>query len=162
MNRMWFFLLSALLAPAVGCGLVAEEEQTVKRPRVAVNLPPTPSLMPPEKVELLEDGSYSVAGLIQSKEGFGRGVRVSGQVMEKHSCMDATPGSLCPPSYFILVDSLEFPETQLLVVAPEDVVNGIEEGSQEIVSGLFVQWSRSKWYVRSEGMIEIFPEADRD
>ena len=162
MNRMWFFLLSALLTCAVGCGLVDEEEQTVKRPRVAVNLPPTPSLAPPEKVELLQDGSYTVAGLIQSEEGFGRGVRVSGQVLEKHSCRDATAGSLCPPSYFILVDSLEVPETQLLVVAPEEVLEGIEEGSQEIVSGLFVQWSRSKWYVRSEGMIEIFPETDAD
>jgi hypothetical protein len=150
-----------LLTTAVGCGLVAEEEeQAVKRPRVAVNLPPTPSLNPPEKVELLQDGSYSVAGLIGSNEGFGRGVRVFGMVLEKHSCRDASPGSLCPPSYFILVDSLEFPEIQLLVVAPEDVVGGIEEGSQEIVSGLFVQWSRSKWYVRSEGMIEIFPETD--
>ena len=122
-----------------------------------MNLPDSPPLEIPKKVEMLADGSYSIKGLLESaSEGFGREVRVKGQVLERHSCKDAAPGSLCPPSHFILVDSLEFPENQLLVVAPEDVLATVEEGTEEIVSGMFVQWSSTKWYVRSEGMVEVY------
>ena len=156
MSKACLYSVCIVLGLVLGCDSGSEEDQAPKRPRPAVNLPDSPPLVIPEKAQMLDDGSYSVAGLLESaSEGFDREVRVKGQVLERHSCRDADPGSLCPPAHFILVDSLEFPETQLLVVASEDVLGTVEESTEEIVSGRFVQWSSTKWYVRSEGMVEI-------
>lgn len=135
-----------------------QPEETPKRVLPKVVLPATPPLNIPSPEAMDPDGSYTVAGLLgTSVKGFERGVRVTGKVLEKHSCSDAKVGDLCPPAYLVLVDSLDAPGTQLLVVAPQEFIDQVEEGSSEVVSGVFRQWTLDKWFVRSEGLVEVTP-----
>ena len=151
---VFFFLLP-------GCDQ-GEGANEVKRVRPAVDLPDTPTLTIPQHTVLNQDGSYTVAGLLNSaEEHFGKGVRVTGIVLEKHTCKDAKEGTLCPPPYLLLVDSAERPANQLMVVGTEQRLSDSQEGESETVSGRFQQWSADKFYVRSEGLVEI-PEEDEE
>ena len=147
----------------IGCDVGQENDASSKRVRPAVDLPPVPSLELPTVKSVNEDGSYTVEGLLHNgAENLGKGVRVSGIVVEKHTCTTAQAGTLCPPPYLILVDSLENPSAQLMVVGQEENFSASEEGEPEIISGRFQQWSADKFYVRSEGLVEVPPPVEGD
>ena len=147
----------------IGCNAADENDAQAKRVRPAVDLPPVPPLELPAAKPLNEDGSYTVEGLLRSgAENFGKGIRVSGIVVEKHTCTTAQAGTLCPPPYLVLVDSLENPRAQLMVVGQEQNFSTTEEGEPEIISGRFQQWSADKFYVRSEGLVEVPPLVEGD
>ncbi len=151
----YFFVIAVALVMASGCQPSADAD--AERPVLPkVNLPDSPTLELPSPVQLADDGSYTVSGILaEGASAMGTHVRVSGRVLERHTCTDAEPGTLCVPAHVVLVDNLESPRTQLLVVAWDEWVDQTEEGEIAVVRGRFGQWTDDRWFVRSEGLLQV-------
>lgn len=151
------FVVVGGLACLSGCEGPKAQGPVVVRP--AVQLPESPPLEEDHFPEKAPDGSFTVAGLMSGgPDRLGNGVRVTGAVLERHTCKDKPEGTLCPPPYLILVDGLERPATQVMVVGTEEQIRTVEEGESTFFSGTFQQWSDDRFYIRSTGLVQLKEE----
>lgn len=161
-----------------GCRNFDEPKEAPKADRRKVNLPDTPHLVKKEVRATVEDGAYTVAGLLASMpETLGNEVVVRGIVVDKVECPEEEPpegaegeadagaveptepavpsGGCHPPPHLFLTDDLARPTQQLLVTGTALQIAAVSVAQPVELKGRVVQWSADKVFVRTEGLLQL-------
>lgn len=155
-------LLPVLLLP-LACLKVPQEDKAKKRPeKVAVNLPPVPSVLGKRGLERHPDGALTVEGFVRHASDLLKtkdNVTVRGVVKSVERCPEGQ--DLCPTvPHVVLVDNLASPRFRMVVVSdPEEaILQGFQVGETKTLTGQVVQQSPSGRLIDLKGLLLIRPE----
>ncbi len=121
---------------------------------VQVHLPPSPELKVSTVNNRHPDGSYSVEGLIRSRQRLmNKDVRVSGFIQRKYVC-DPDQQACETPTHAVLVDELAKPRKRLIVVGVRSSqFDALKTGAHVILDAHYALHDPRALFVRTEGVL---------
>ncbi len=147
----------ALIIGLVGCNTSESKVQKPAPPKI--NLPNSPTDMSVKRIsERFADGSYSVSGLIRSRNKlFGEFIEVKGFIQRIHRC---TKDEICDtPPHAVLVDDLQRPRRRLVILGDDNSeFPSLQQGQAKLVRGLYRQTDPTGIFVRMEGIVVMSPK----
>lgn len=147
-----------LFVSVVMFGLMAacskDTTEVASVPAVQVHLPSSPELKVPMVNNRHPDGSYSVEGLIRSRERLmNNDVRISGFIQRKYVC-DPDRQACETPSHAVLVDELTKPRKRLIVVGGRSSqFASLKTGAHVILDAHYALHDARALFVRTEGVL---------
>ncbi len=157
-----YLLIAALLLP--GCKPETEDAGPTRdeAPRVKVNLPPSPEMVEPRRVERYVDGSWTVIGLLSNQRRLlNTEVRVKGVVHQIVRC-DAAAATECElPDHAVLIDNAKSTRRRLIVVGSANTeFADLEQGKAVTLSGYYQQSDPEGLFVRMDGILLLPPKPE--
>ena len=152
-------LIAALLLP--GCKPKEADAPARKAAtRVKVNLPPSPEMVEPKRVERYVDGAWTVIGLLSNqRQLLNTEVRVKGLVHQIVRC-DAAVATDCElPDHAVLVDNSKSTRRRLIVVGSANTeFASLVQGKAVTLSGYYQQSDPEGLFVRMDGILLLPPK----
>ncbi|MFT7622633.1 MAG: hypothetical protein ACI9WU_001806 [Myxococcota bacterium] len=153
-------LILVLTGLASGCKKADElGPEKAAAARVKVNLPPSPEMVEPRRVERYTDGAWTVAGLVANQgELLRTDVQVKGYVHQIVRCDELVATDCELPNHAVVVDDPKRTRRRLIVVGgPDTAFDSLEEGKPMTLDGRYSRSDPEGLFVRMDGILLLAP-----